>query len=96
MNDDNNNKNAGNQQLPKPVIEMKIAVMSDNSVVVSGLPSNLIVALNMLADALKAVASFFLQKAREGDIDKNLTAIASPIVVPNSKLVTPKGEPIVQ
>lgn len=91
-----NNNNGNNKPQPQPVLSISINCMSDNSISVSGFPSNLCQALDILATAQKAVLSHFLNQSKEGNLDNNLTIIPSPIITRDSKLVVPNGKSVTQ
>lgn len=91
-----NNNNGDNQSQPQPILQITINCMSDHTISVSGFPPNLFQALDILATTQKAVQSHFRTKAKEGNLDNDLSIITSPIITQDKKLVDQAGKPIIQ
>ena len=68
-----------------PKVELKIT-LDDNGITVSGIPPNLDVAMQLLADAMKIVAKYFVQE---------LTKVPKGEVAPEKKLMGARSLEIV-
>ena len=82
-----NNGNNPKIVVPAPVMQLRITVMNNNTIAVSGIPASLDNAMQILADATKAVVKHFTKKAREGNLDDTDTLIESKIIQPNQKVL---------
>ena len=54
---------------------LKIELLDDKTISVSGFPNNLFEATNLLTAALNAVMVHFLEHAQAGNLDQKLTVI---------------------
>lgn len=77
----------GLKNIPKPIMQMKITVLDNKSVVVNGIPANLRTALGILFDANKAIVDHFVNKAKEGELDDKNTIIQNKIIAPSNKII---------
>jgi hypothetical protein len=62
----NNGTGAEQPREPRVVFEMQIKILDDNSVQVHNIPHEFDQAMNILANATRAVASLFVSKAMQG------------------------------
>lgn len=80
----------GNQQgpvVPHPLMQMKITLLSNQTINVNGIPLDLDTALDVLAGATKAITQHFVRKAKEGKLDDTNRIIQNKIIAPGNKLV---------
>lgn len=80
----------GNRQgpvVPQPLMQMKVTLLSNQTIRVNGIPQNLDTALDILAGATKAVVQHFVLKAKEGKLDDKNKIVQDKIFVPGNKLV---------
>lgn len=77
----------GLKNIPKPIMQMRITVLDNKSVVVNGIPANLRTALSILFDANKAVVDHFIGRAKEGELDDKNTIIQNKIIAPSNKII---------
>jgi len=82
-----NNGNGPKLVIPSPVMQMRITVLNNGTLSVAGIPASLDTAMQILADATKAVVKHFTKKAREGNLDDTDTLIESKIIQPNQKVI---------
>ena len=86
----NNNKVVtlpGVEGHPKPLMQMKITLLDNKSVIVNGIPSNLRTALSLLFDANKAVVDHFVGQAKDGNLDEVNTIVQKNIISPINKIL---------
>ena len=69
------------------ILEMKIMVKKDNSVVVQGFPNNYMAAVNLLQIAEKNVIEFFVNKALAGKLDPAGSIINNKIITPEKSII---------
>jgi hypothetical protein len=67
---------------PQPVLQMRITVMADGNVSVSGFPTSLRDAQNLLNMAAQATIEYFIDQAKAGTLDDNNTVIPKKIIEP--------------
>lgn len=65
---------------PQPVLQMRITAMSDGNVNVSGFPTSLRNAQNLLNMAAQATIEYFIEQAKAGNLDDNNTVIPKKII----------------
>lgn len=80
--------------VPQPVSQMRITAMSDGNINVTGFPTNIHAALQMLTGATQAVVSHFMSEAKGGNLDDMGTIIPKKIITKNNKLVDMTGRPV--
>lgn len=73
--------------VPQPIIQMRITVLDNKSVVVNGIPSSLRTALGILFDANKAIVDHFINRAKEGALDDANNIVQSKLITPQNKLI---------
>jgi hypothetical protein len=78
-----------NNSKTQPIIQIVINCMPDNSTSVTGVPLNLLHALDILATTQKIVLSHFLNQTKKGNIDDNLSIIPSTVTTQKEKPVDP-------
>ena len=61
--------------VPYPLLQIKITVLSNDSINVKGFPSNLGYALSIFNSAQLAVVNHFIVEASNGNLDENNTKI---------------------
>ena len=69
----------------KPVMTICIDVLPDNRVEVRGFPNNYKLALKIMAGGMARVASHFIQKAHNGEMDDDGN-IEKPMIQPASQM----------
>jgi len=69
------------------ILEIKIMVKKDNSVVVQGFPNNYMAAVNLLQIAEKNVIEFFVNKALAGKLDPAGSIINNKIINPEKPII---------
>jgi hypothetical protein len=68
-------------------MQMKITLLSNQTISVGGIPQDLNVALDILAGASKAVTLHFVGRAKEGKLDGKNRIVQDKILMPDNKLV---------
>lgn len=81
-------KRAKEGRRQKPVATVVIIVNNDGSVQVSGFPTNLIAAMNIMNAGMTRVAEHFARMAQQGKVDDNLTLEQSRIIQPDNGIKT--------
>lgn len=80
--------------VPQPVSQMRITAMSDGNINVTGFPTNIHAAMQMIAGAAQAIVSHFMSESQAGNIDDTGTIIPKKIITKNNKLVDMTGKPV--
>ena len=75
------------QVVPHPLMQMKITLLSNQTISVNGIPQDLNTALDILAGASKAVVLHFVRRAKEGKLDDKNRIVQDKILMPDNKLV---------
>ena len=79
---------------PQPIAQIKITIMDNGAVNITGFPQDLNLSMNWIVAAQQALISFFVEKAKAGELDEQNKVIEKKILTRNSKLVDGSGNPL--
>lgn len=88
MSNNAQNINTPIQAIPTPIMQMRITVLNNGTISVGGIPSKLETALEILANANKAIVRHFINKAKEGELDDNNTTIKNRILTQDKRILS--------
>ena len=86
--------NAGKPAVPQPVFQMRITAMPDGNINVTGFPTNIHAALQIITGAIQAIARHFMSEAVAGNVDESGTIVPKKIITKDNKLVDMTGRPL--
>ena len=69
-------------------IKLTITVTNGGQIGVNGFPTNIQAAVDVMNAATKAIINFFLEKARNGELDELGSVIDSKVIKPDKRIIT--------
>lgn len=80
--------------VPQPVSQIRVTALSDGNINVTGFPTNIHAALQIIAGATQAITSHFLSEAQAGNVDEAGTIVPKKIITKDNKFVDITGKPL--
>ena len=74
---------------PKVTIKIDIEVLDNNQIKVNGFPKNAQQAINIMNAATGTIINYFIEKARNGEVDQMGNITDSNIIKPDNLIVLP-------
>ena len=90
----NNQPKQPDQAHPQPIAQMKITIMSDGAVNVTGFPTDMYIARHWLSRADVAIVDHFIKLAKAGKLDENNVVIEKKIITQDKSLIGADGRPL--
>jgi hypothetical protein len=75
---------------PKVTLKITIDILDNDQIRVNGFPKNAQQAINIMSAATGTIVNYFVEKARNGEVDAMGSIIDSNIIKPDNLIVMPQ------